>query len=224
MFHYLDSYVQTQDKFHLDKTEHFAQKLLDLADEYHGAYFYPVPFDFPLHGNEQETMIAPWYCGIINGRILSIFARLYMVTGKEEYQKAAQKTYQSFLLLDNSEEYWITYEDENGYFWIEEYPWDPPTHVLNGFVVGIFGLYDYYLITKDDLSKHVLQASLTTLRFYIEKYRKRGELSFYCLAHKVQSLEYLKQHILFMNHVYDITGDKFFKAMADSFYADYHDF
>lgn len=223
MFHFLDSYVQTQNPVYLERTEQFALKLIELAEEHRGGYFYPIPFDFPLHGNKEEVMVAPWYSGIAHGRILSIFSRLYTVSGKPEYLEAARKTYYSLIPAENDPFPWVAiFDDSTNYYWVEEYPWKPITKVLNGFVVAIFGLYDYYLVTEDEVCKKYLQAALTTLKDHIEQYRVPGGVSYYCLLHKVQSIEYHLMHIDFLNLVYRITSDNYFKVMADSFYQDYH--
>ena len=58
------------------------------------------------------------------------------------------------LLLDNQlptidiNEKGTQYKDEHGNIWLEEYPTIPTSHVLNGFIYAIFGIYDLYRVTK----------------------------------------------------------------------------
>ncbi|MCK5738667.1 hypothetical protein KAH55_05775 [bacterium] len=224
MFHDLDSYAQTQDVFYLNRVKRFSQKLEALAIRPDDIPFYPLPFDFALHGDAEYTEKAPWYSGIAHGRILSMYARIYMITGEQKYRDLADQVFRSMVVLaDGTERPWVACLDDDGYFWVEEYPWDPLTEVLNGFMVAVFAFYDYFLITHSPVSEFYLNASLTTLKHYVADYRNPGEPSAYCLLHRVQSVGYHLMHIDFLKYTYQITEDPYFSAMADSFYADYHE-
>ena len=43
----------------------------------------------------------------------------------------------------------MTFTDEHGNLWFEEYIVSPPTHILNGFMWAAWGVYDYFLATGD---------------------------------------------------------------------------
>ena len=224
MFHDLDSYVQTQDVFYLNRVERFAQKLEALAIRPNNIPFYPIPFDFALHGNAEYTEKTPWYSGIVHGRILSMYSRIYMITGEKKYRDLADQVFRSMIMFEDSiKRPWIACLDDDGYFWVEEYPWQPLTEVLNGFMVAVFAFYDYHLIRHTPESTFFLDASLTTLKHYVAEYRNPGEPSAYCLLHRVQSVGYHLMHIDFLRYTCKITEDSYFSAMADSFYADYHE-
>jgi hypothetical protein len=214
---FLDSYIQTNNPEYLDRAKLFAQKLIEISSESKDAIYFPCNFDFPLHGQEEEKMIAPWYSGMGQGEALSAFVRLYKITEENEYLEIAEKIFRSFTYLKGENEPWIVYVDEAGYLWIEEYPREEPTHVLNGFIFGIYGLYDYYLLKKDTLSKQLLQASITTIRQYISEFRNEGDISFYCLKHKVKSVRYHRIHIDQLAMLYRITGDDYFQTISDDF-------
>lgn len=229
MFHFIDSYMQTNDPKHYERTELFARKLGELAVEYKGALFYKIDFDWPLHEIQTEVMKAPWYSGIVQGRILSIFSRMYMASADADYLELSRKVFNSYKILrepgqayDDPDHPWVACIDDSGYYWLEEYPFTPITNVLNGFIVGIFGLYDYYLITHDPEVKYYLDLNLTTLQHYMPQFRQENGLSYYCLRHKIQYKEYHEQHMLFLNKLYDMTSDPYFKEMADLLYQDYH--
>lgn len=76
------------------------------------------------------------------GQALSAFTIGYLLTNKEEYIELVRKVLFSFTRLYNRDDPWFVYVDQNNYLWIEEYPDSPPSHVLNGFIYAIFGLYD----------------------------------------------------------------------------------
>ena len=119
-----------------------------------------------------------------------------------------------------------TFVDEEGYYWIEEYPINYPEEaadqVLNGFIFSIYGLYDYYLLTKDPDVKKILKASITTVYNYIPEFRDEGDISFYCLKHHHKDIKYHFIHQDQLSTLTNITGDPFFQAMADSLYNDHH--
>jgi len=218
---FLDSYDQTGDPEYLDRAELFAQKLREISIEVKEAIYFPYTFDIPVHGHPVDQMVAPWYSGMAQGQSLSAFVRLYSVTGKREYLKTSENIFQSFLYLREESDPWTAFVDTSGYYWIEEYPMEVPGQVLNGFIFAIYGLYDYYLLTKDIVSRLLLQASITTIQRYISEYRNEGGISYYCLKHKHQDGGYHMIHIDQLYTLYRITGDDYFLEMAHNFEADY---
>ena len=38
---------------------------------------------------------------------------------------------------------------------LEEYPGSPPDHTLNGFIFALYGVYDYYVITRSDAASRL---------------------------------------------------------------------
>ena len=62
----------------------------------------------------------------------------------------AQKKYTKSFLLDIKNG-GVTFKDQKGDIWIEEYIMkNNPTHILNGFIWGLWGIYDYWLLTKNE--------------------------------------------------------------------------
>ncbi|MCL5407054.1 MAG: D-glucuronyl C5-epimerase family protein [Patescibacteria group bacterium] len=221
---FLDSFNKTSNQEYLNRSELHAQKLLEKKVESKDAFYFPYEFDFAIHGNKNTMIKAPWYSGMAQGEALSLFTRLYKVTGKKEYQEAAKKTFQSFLYPRGENQPWTVFVDDNGFYWIEEYAGkgEDPVQVLNGYIFGLYGVYDYYLLNKDPASKEVLEKSLATLRHYLPEFRSPGNISFYDLKYKRRSESYHKTHIAQLKMLYKMTGDDYFKTMADNFYNDHH--
>lgn len=118
----LDSYRLTQDATYLNRAIAQAQRLVDTKVESRGAWFYPYPFDFSVHGLAADTMRAPWYSGMAQGQALSLFVRLYQVTGNADWRVAADQTVLSFTLpvVDGLPS--IVHVDSSDHLWIDEYP------------------------------------------------------------------------------------------------------
>jgi hypothetical protein len=223
ILHYLDSYHLTGNAEYLRRAEIFASKLIEIGTHANGAIYFPYDFDIPIHGVQNEILIAPWYSGMAQGQALSAFVRLYNITLDGVYLNAADLTFYSFKNVGREFQPWTVFLDSQGYYWIEEYPWQEPTQVLNGFIFGIYGLYDYYLLKGDNESHQLIQASLTTILEYISSYRNPGGISFYCLRHKHLDPLYHTIHIDQLRMLHHITGESDFADMADLFYADYHE-
>ena len=54
--------------------------------------------------------------------------------------------------------------DSNEDIWLEEYIVNPPTHILNGFIWGIWGVYDYWLLTNDKKIKNLFDNYINTIK------------------------------------------------------------
>ena len=219
---FIDSYKISGNTEYIEKAALFASKLLEISLEINETIFFPYPFDYPMHGNEADKMIAPWYSGMAQGQTLSAFVRLYQATGESHYLTAAHKIFNSYSCFFASNKPWIAFIDDEHYYWIEEYPNDQqPDHTLNGFIFAIYGLYDDYFATQNSECKKLFQASITTIYKNIEKFRNEGDISAYCLKHRIKSNKYHHVYMDQLNMLYKMTGEKYFQTMAELFLNDH---
>lgn len=223
ILNYLDAYKKTRNEGYLSRSEVYANKLISLSVEYKKASYLPYYFTINAHGSADHIMEAPWYSGMAQGVALSVFVRLYKITNDEKYLNFAHKLFASFKNYQKDQTIWTVFIDKDGYYWIEEYPAPVPGRVLNGFIFAIFGLYDYYDLTRNPVCKLYLNASLTTIEKYFEQFRNPGELGSYCLKHKHIDKHYHFIHIDQLTALYNITGDEFFQQAAEELYNDYHE-
>ncbi len=225
-FKVLNVFYTTKDTSLLLFTEKIAKKLVDYSMSLDTCLYYPYNTDFYLHGKEDKsnTMRAPWYSSMAQGQVLSLFSRLYEFTGDSIYITYSRKTFNSLTKIKNimkdSLSPWFAIIDSAGYLWFEEYPQLPPNHTLNGMIFTLFGIYDYYRITKDSTALKFLRGGLTTIKHYLPLFRNEGDYSYYCLTHKVKSKSYHYVHISQLKELYKITGDKYFLQMAQLFEKD----
>jgi hypothetical protein len=220
------SYRLTGIPEYLDRAKAQAQRLVDRAVLSRNAWYFPYPFNFSLHGLSSETRIAPWYSAMAQGQAISFFILLYETTSDPAYLDDATRAFNSFknLRQDNGRP-WIVQVDPSGYLWFEEYPGPggAADFTLNGHDFAVYGLYDYYRITSNPDARSLWQGGLTTTAHYLEDFRVPGYISYYCLAHHVQSPSYHRVHIGQMLKLYTMTGDLFFARTADALYADFPD-
>lgn len=221
---YLSAYAKTSDKKYLNLLDKHLDLLVNISFRKDSAMFFPYNFAYDVHQNSNWRFDSPWYSGMAQGKILSIFSRAFELTGQEKYLLIAEQIFNSFFFLKGEKEPWVARYDDHGCYWIEEYPLEQPGLTLNGFMFAMDGLYDYYRITKTEKSKQLLKKSLNTIKNHISLYRRKGKDSYYCLEHRHLHGDstYHLIHIGQLEYLYMFTDDIFFKNMADSFYLDSH--
>ena len=224
--HNIYSYYTTQNPEYLSRAEKYMQKLVEVSFRIDDNIYLPYSFDISPHGDIYDELHSPWYSGMAQGIGLAALVRLYNITGKTEYLEASREIFSTFKRFRSENDIWTVFVDEGGYYWIEEYainyPDEAAGRVLNGFISAIYGLYDYYLLTKDSDAKDILLAAITTIYRYMPDFRDVGDVSFYCLRHLHKDKAYHFLHQSQLSLLTKITGDPFFQSMADSLYNDYH--
>jgi hypothetical protein len=93
------------------------------------ACLYPMPHTFPLP--------APWHSSLAQGETASLLVRAAVTLQKPELRMSADLAVRS--LLDPA--LGLVAATPDGPV-LQEYPTDPPSHVLNGWITSLWGLYD----------------------------------------------------------------------------------
>jgi heparosan-N-sulfate-glucuronate 5-epimerase len=164
----------------------------------------------------RDRLRAPWYSGLAQGQGISLLVRAHKETERPEYGHAAQRAFASFLMQVGDGG--VTFSDENGDLWFEEYIVSPPTHILNGFIWAAWGVHDYFLATGDptprSLFEHAAQTLLKNLPRYDAGFWSLYEQSGTRLPMLASSF-YHRLHIVQLRVMERLTGETEFKHMAD---------
>ena len=164
----------------------------------------------------RTPLKAPWYSGLAQGQGISVLVRAYLVTENDTYLNAARKAFEPF--LKTTDKGGVAYLDENGHTWLEEYIVFPPTHILNGFIWASWGVYDYYLATRESIAKRLFEQSIETLEANLEKY-DAGFWSLYELSgtrlKMLASPFYHRLHIVQLRILHRLTGKSIFNEYAE---------
>lgn len=219
---YLDAFRSSGDSVYLEKARRFLRRLFVESNEIDGALFYPYRFDYHVNQQEEGLLKAPWYSGMAQGLALSALTRMSEITGDSLYLDYCRRTFRSLLRKKGKDMPWVTFRDDTGCLWIDEYPLTPPSRTLNGFIFAIFGLYDFYRLTADSAARQMLQESLSTVKNYLPLFRRPGRPSFYGLRFGHYAANYHALHIRQLQYLYKMTGDSFFREWADTLYHDYN--
>ena len=142
--------------------------------------------------------------------------RIYLETKNEEYSESAKEAFKSFLkTIDRGG---VAHIDKNDDWWLEEYIVDPPSHILNGFIWALWGVYDFYLLTQDKRAQKLFKDSIKTLKENLNKY-DTGFWSLYeqskTKMRMLASPFYHNLHTVQLNILYKITGEPIFKEYAE---------
>ncbi|HUP54958.1 MAG TPA: D-glucuronyl C5-epimerase family protein [Methylomirabilota bacterium] len=213
---YVDGYVRTGDTAYLDRAVVRAKKLIALSRLSGGARYFPYAWDYAT-----EKLDAPWYSAYSQGFALSLFVRLYRVTGLQTWAERARETAMSFRRLGRVTKPWVAYV-LNRRLWLEEYPSATPTHVLNGFNFALFGLYDYERLTRDPAARDLLRGALRTIRSFGTTFRVPGGISYYDLVHRTRHAHYHLIHTWQLRALAAISGDPWYGSLAAAYWRDYH--
>ena len=142
--------------------------------------------------------------------------RVAQETGKSEYLEAATRAFTSF--SKSIQEGGVVFTDERGDIWFEEYIVSPPTHILNGFIWAAWGVYDFFLATKEKAAQELFDRAVETLRKNLDRY-DLGFWSLYELSGTrlpmVASPFYHQLHVTQLRLMHRLTGDDVFSQYAD---------
>ena len=208
----LDSYRLTGNKVHLRQARKFADKLAKIGDGGKQRRWQPHRYDLGVHERG-------WVNSNSHGLTLSFLSRFYRLTGAKEKLREADRLFAAYQNRPDNQR-WFSLITGADYIWFEHWPDGTNDHTLNAHINAIFGLYDYWLVTRDPLVERYLLGGIKTVRDKLYRFRRKGELSRYSLADKDGSLHYHETHIDQLRILARMTGDKWFARQADRFEKD----
>jgi heparosan-N-sulfate-glucuronate 5-epimerase len=164
----------------------------------------------------RDRLCAPWYSGLAQGQALSVLLRAHQISGDPGYLEAARNAFLSFT-VDVSQG-GVACRDKQGHLWFEEYIVSPPTHILNGFLWALWGVYDYFLASGDARARELFESAVQTLHGRLNDF-DTGFWSLYeqsgTRLRMIASPFYHSLHIVQLRVMEKLTGDKFFGEFAE---------
>jgi hypothetical protein len=164
----------------------------------------------------REKLKAPWYSGLAQGQGISVLVRACKESGDAHYSNAARAAFASF--QHSVSDGGVAFTDESGDLWFEEYIVSPPTHILNGFIWALWGVYDYALATHESAADDLFTRGVKTLLHNLDRY----DLGFWSLYEQsgtrlpmISSAFYHRLHIVQLRVMHRITGEETFARIAE---------
>jgi hypothetical protein len=224
-FYLSNSYRLTKNPLYLNAAKASAQKLIDNKVILDGAWYYPYDFDFAVHGDTTQTLKAPWYSGMAEGYALTAFVRLFELTGEAKWKEAADATFAALQRGTVPGDPFVSWVDSESNLWLEEYPRPEVSNsekVLNGHIFGMYGLYDYWQLTKSPEALAMINGAITTVeQMAPTKFRRVNGASVYSLHHQMPTVTYHHVHVDQLVYLYQITHRTISVSTANLFRTDF---
>lgn len=207
-------YAVTSDAQHLRSSLRQARWLVEhLEQNAHGIRVWQHHFDWHYHG----IIRAPWYSGLAQGQGISLLARAFAATGDTRYLRSAEAAFEAF--ERELGEGGVRWTDDAGKVWLEEIVRHPPTHILNGFIWSLWGVYDWMVLTGSTTARDLYGRCVRTLREAVDRY-DTGFWSLYDLSRHgrlrmLASPYYHALHVVQLRVLGQMTQDDRFTLMAE---------
>jgi len=206
-------FCNTSEELRLQRTLKAADWLCNnLEENPHGLWVWNHHFDWEY----RDTLKAPWYSGLAQGQGISLLLRAHVQSGLEKYRQAAGRAFVSLTRPISSGG--MLFEDDEKNLWIEEYLVDPPTHILNGFLWALWGVFDYGLARADASAKEIFHRGVATLTRNLPRF-DTGYWSLYeqsgTRLKMLASPFYHRLHIVQLRVMATLTGERLFSEFAD---------
>jgi len=167
-------------------------------------------FDLPSWNQK-----SPWISALAQGFGLSAFSRAYLMTSDAIWLELMENVLNSFKYqIQNGG---VCHTDKTGNKWFEEYPSEPPSHVLNGFIYALFGLLDFHKVAGNVDALRLFKDGISTLKQNITRY-DTGYWSLYSLDSSdggiISDVHYHRDiHVPQIKALYELTNEEIFKTV-----------
>jgi hypothetical protein len=155
---------------------------------------------------------ATWLSALTQGNAISVLMRAYQLTKDTTFLQVARRAVRTFELeiCDGG----VAASLSNNGVFFEEVASYPAAHVLNGYILALFGLYDYVTTTGDIHIDELIKRSLTTLHALIDEF-DIGYWSCYDLRFRNPSpLFYQALHVTLLEALARFSGCQHCAALA----------
>ena len=184
----------------------------NLEQNPHGLAVWNHHFDWEY----RDVLRGPWYSALAQGQGISVLVRAYKESNDLKYLDATRRAFVSF--QTSVVEGGVAFTDESGDLWFEEYIVSPPTHILNGFIWALWGVYDFALATREQSASELFNRGVKTLLHNLGRY----DLGFWSIYEQsgtqlpmVASTFYHGLHIVQLRIMCRLTNEQEFARVAD---------
>jgi hypothetical protein len=122
---------------------------------------------------------AGWTSAMAQGQAISLLGRIYRKTRHRRYLTAIRR---ALAPLTHSVTHGGLARHHGGGLWFEEYPTDPPSYVLNGFMFTLLGLADVHDLAR--LARRQFARGYRCLKASLPDY-DNGDISFYSATARI---------------------------------------
>jgi hypothetical protein len=161
----LCNFLKTSDKSYLLKSMKYIDWLVNNLTTNNDANFWT--YNFALRTRLPYILEAGWPSALAQGFGLAVLGKVYSITKDPYYYQKALGVLKGFEVpVENGG----IRRDVGGGFWYEEYPTSSPSFVLNGFLVSLISLHDFFLNTNNERAKYLFEMGLKALKANLNDY------------------------------------------------------
>ncbi|MCI4670286.1 MAG: D-glucuronyl C5-epimerase family protein [Bacteroidia bacterium] len=191
-----------------EKFKNVLKFLLDEGELKDGKRRYPFHFDWPAF-----DLKAPWYSALAQAQVVSLLLRGHQEYQDETYLVQAREAL-GFLFVSVNEG-GLRQATPEGRLWLEEYPSENPSLVLNGFVSTVIALLEMRpLLLEEEVISKVLPAVESLIFSY-----KYYDLGWWLLYDRVRYVpiteEYMRFQILQLEQLQSLCPMPFWNALRE---------
>jgi heparosan-N-sulfate-glucuronate 5-epimerase len=164
-------------------------------------------------GVPKYKIDPPTYSALAQAQIASTFVRAYLATANSQHAEIALAAVRPLVKEGGSDLVSLTWAGPV----LEETPSSPPSHILNGWIYGLWGLWDVALGIGDEGAGQTYQASLNCLRQMLDNYDVGWWTRYSLYPHLLPDLAkpfYHRLHIDQVEVLYRLTGFDEFRSAA----------
>ena len=193
------------------RTAEYLLELQERGGDHDGAWLHHT------HMRHTFRVRVPWVSAMAQGEGASLLVRVHAATGENAFADAAQRALRPMAkpLTEGG-----VRADLGGGFFLEEYPTDPPSHVLNGGIFALWGYYDVAVALDDAEARGEFERGVDSLVENIPRW-DTGDWSRYDLMPRrvvnVASSFYHALHINQLRAMQRIAPRPRFQATAERF-------
>lgn len=148
----------------------------------------------------QHTYVLepPWISGMAQGEGASLLARLYAETGEERFAEASLRALRPLQVA--TENGGVRVPLGSGFF-LEEYPTDPPSLVLNGAFFALWGYRDVAIALGDRQAADQFEAGVESLAANLHRWDTGSWSRYDLFPHPVANVASSFYHDLHINQI-----------------------
>lgn len=171
-------------------------------------------YDKKFTTNSEGNLFPDFVSSIAQGQGISFLLRIYIITKERCFAETAKAAFKLFFI--DVHQHGVQNRDEQGNIYLEEWPTDRVSCILDGFMYAIFGVYDYWKIMEEAEAENLFWQCIQTLKIilpafdlgywsrmdmYIQK-RKLPASAFYhnVHIHQLKALYLLTKEELFLEY------------------------
>lgn len=178
------------------------------------------------HAFYQFNWQQPWYdsvgvpytSGMTSGLAIQVFTDAYRLTKSSKYLEYAKALLNGYFVPVQAGGF--TYTGDKGW-WYEELADTAmhTPHILDGHIFAITGVYEYWLVTKDDSAAIIIDKGIQSLKSTLACYDIGNGWAYYDIYKKPADKKYQRILTAQMQQLYSISANSLFKFYYDKWNA-----